>query len=133
MLRLSKMADYAGVIIVHIARASGRVHTAAGLSEELKLPKATVAKCLKIMTKDLILTSTRGVKGGYILARPANEISVAQVIDALEGPLELTSCVHGKTGDCQIEKSCPMRGGWDAINGTIYNVLKDLTIADMAK
>ena len=133
MLRLSKMADYAGVIMVQVARQPlGHIHTAQGLSEALSLPKATVAKCLKTLARHGVLASQRGVNGGYVLARTPKDISVAEVIHALDGPVHMASCVHGNTGDCRIEKTCPMRGGWDTINATIENTLRGMSLADMA-
>lgn len=134
MLRLSKMADYAGVIVVRIAAAPARVHTATSLSEELHLPKATVAKCLKILAKQGVLTSSRGVNGGYSLARDAKDIPVAEVIFALEGPVQIASCAPGHVAEsCQISGTCPMHGGWDSINAKILHLLKETSIADMVK
>lgn len=134
MLRLSKMADYAGVVVAHIAAAPARVHTATSLSEELFLPKATVAKCLKLMAKNKVLVSSRGVNGGYSLARDAKDISIADVIFALEGPVHITSCAHGQpAGDCQIFDTCPMRGAWDGLNGRILQMLRETSVADMTR
>lgn len=133
MLKLSKMADYAGVIVVQVVRHPSRVHTASSMADELGLPKTTVAKCLKMLAKHGVLASQRGVNGGYKLAREAKDISVAEVIYALDGPVQLTECAHGRPSDCQIEKTCPMRGGWDSINTTIQQTLQGMSLADMAK
>lgn len=133
MLKLSKMADYAGVIVVQMAREPNHTHTASSLADGLNLPKATVAKCLKLLAKNNVLTSQRGVNGGYKLARPAGEISVAQVIDALEGPVQIADCAHSHAHDCQILETCPMRGGWDGINAEIQQMLQNKTLADMAR
>lgn len=131
MLRLSKMADYAGVIVVQMAANPLRAHTATSLSDELSLPRTTVAKCLKTLAKHGVLTSQRGVNGGYALARDAREISIAEVITAMDGPVQMASCTNGHAGDCQIEKTCPMRGGWDGINADIYTMLREKSVADM--
>lgn len=133
MLKLSKMADYAGVVVVQMATQPERVHTASSLSLALELPKATVAKCLKTLAKHGVLSSSRGVNGGYALARAPKEISVAEVITAMDGPVQLTSCSNGHAGECQIEKTCPMRGGWDGINADIYAMLRQRSVADMVK
>lgn len=133
MLRVSKMADYAGVVVVQMAARPAQVHTASSLSLALDLPKATVAKCLKALAKHGVLTSSRGVHGGYALAREAADISIAEVITAMDGPVQLTSCANGHAGDCQIEHSCPMRGGWDGINADIYTMLRQRSVADMVK
>lgn len=133
MLRLSKMADYAGVVMVQMAAQPEQVHTASSLSHALELPKATVAKCLKTLAKHGVLTSHRGVNGGYALARTPKDISIAEVITAMDGPVQLASCTNGHAGDCQIEQTCPMRGGWDGINADIYNMLRNRSLADMVK
>ena len=127
------MADYAGVIVVQMVRDGETAHTAASLSVRLHLPKATVAKCLKMLARGGVLTSQRGAAGGYALARPANAISVADIVRALEGPVKLTDCAHSGEHDCQIQQTCPMRGGWDGINAEIHQLLKTKTIADMAR
>ncbi|MCH2547540.1 MAG: SUF system Fe-S cluster assembly regulator [Alphaproteobacteria bacterium] len=133
MLRLSKMADYAGVVVMHIAAHPARSHTATSLADALGLPKTTVAKCLKTLAKNGVLTSQRGVNGGYMLARLPTEISIAEVITAMDGPVKMASCTDGHSGDCQIEKTCPMRGGWDEINADIYKLLRGKSLADMVK
>lgn len=127
------MADYAGVIVVQMAANPMRTHTASSLSGELCLPKTTVAKCLKSLAKHGVLSSQRGVNGGYALARAPGEISVAEVITAMDGPVQMASCVGGHAGECQIEQTCPMRGGWDGINADIYAMLRNRSVADMVK
>jgi FeS assembly SUF system regulator len=127
------MADYAGVMVVHMAAQPQRVHTASSLCLDLDLPKATVAKCLKTLAKHGVLVSHRGVNGGYALARAANDISIAEVITAMDGPVKMTSCTDGHAGECQIEQTCPMRGGWDGINADIYKLLRGRSLADMVK
>lgn len=133
MLKLSKMADYAGVIAVHMASHPTEGYTASSLAVALDLPKATVAKCLKTLAKHEVLTSQRGVNGGYALARQPKEISIAEVITAMDGPVQMTSCTDGHSGNCQIEKTCPMRGGWDGVNADIYKLLRGRSLADMVK
>lgn len=133
MLRLSKMADYAGAITVHMAAQPQRVHTATSLSADLALSKATVAKCLKTLARHGVLVSQRGVNGGYKLARPASEISVAEIIVAMDGPVQMASCVDGHKGECPIERSCPLIGGWDSINSDIYAMLQRKSVADMVR
>lgn len=133
MLRLSKMADYAGVMVVHMAARPAQAHTASSLSAELHLPKATVAKCLKTLARHGVLHSSRGVNGGYTLARLPADISIAEVITAMDGPVQMASCANGQASDCQIEHTCPMRGGWDGINAEIHQLLRGKSLADMVK
>lgn len=133
MLRLSKMADYAGAITVHMAAQPQSVHTATSLSAELALSKATVAKCLKTLARHGVLVSQRGVNGGYKLARAPRDISVAEIIVAMDGPVQMASCVGGHKGDCHIEHCCPMCGGWDNLNSDIYAMLQRKSVADMVR
>lgn len=133
MLRLSKMADYAGAITVHMAAHPQHVHTATSLSANLALTKATVAKCLKTLARHGVLVSQRGVNGGYKLARPASAISVAEIIVAMDGPVQMASCVGGHNGECPIERSCPLSGGWDSLNADIYAMLQRKSVADMVR
>jgi FeS assembly SUF system regulator len=127
------MADYAGVIVVHMAAQHTRGHTATSLATELCLPKTTVAKCLKTLARHDVLVSQRGVNGGYALARAPEAISIADVIMAMDGPVQMASCTNGHASDCQIEQTCPMRGGWDGINADIYTLLRGRNLADMVK
>ena len=96
------------------------------------MPAPTVAKVLKALAKEGVLASQRGVRGGYRLARPADRISMLEVIRALEGPVSLTACVDGAEGDCDVEQLCPVRGNWDRVNTAIRGALADVTLEDMA-
>lgn len=133
MLRLSKMADYAGVIMAQMAVHPQDAHNASMLAERLSLPKATVAKCLKSLSKHGLLVSQRGAYGGYTLARAPDAVSVLDIIVAMDGPVRIASCTEGVEGDCLIVHSCPMRGGWDGINRDIFQLLQGRTLADLVK
>lgn len=130
MLRLSKLTDYATVIVSHMARTHGEVHTAAEIAYATGVALPTASKILKILAKSGVLTSTRGVKGGYLLAQAPNQITVARVISALEGPIALTECGVSNDG-CQQISCCDIRGNWNLINGVIRNALESVTLADM--
>ena len=89
MIRITKNADYAIVLLAQIAKcADGALHSARELSEETHIPLPTVSKLLKALTHGSLLNSHRGIKGGYNLAREAREISIAEIISAVEGPIE---------------------------------------------
>ena len=92
MIKLSRMADYGVILMVQLARAPGDVTTAADLSETTALPGPTVSKLLKQLSRAGLLESHRGTKGGYTMALPAGDISVADIVSALEGPIALTEC-----------------------------------------
>ena len=96
------------------------------------MPLPTVAKLLKDLTRERVLTSVRGAAGGYRLNGAPEDISVLRIIRALEGPISLTACVDGAVGGCVVESLCPMRGNWDRVNKAIGDALEGVSLADMA-
>lgn len=132
MLRLNRITDYAVVVLTQMANEPDKRVTAPQLSDESNVPAPTVAKVLKALAKEGVLASQRGVNGGYRLARPAGDISMLEVIRALEGPISLTACVDGAEGDCNVELLCPVRGNWDRVNTAIRSALADVSLEDMA-
>lgn len=131
MIRLSKLTDYAIVVLSEMARHVGAVHTVSLLAERTGVPAPTVAKLMKALTPAGLTTSQRGAAGGYALSRPANAISIAEIITALDGPIALTACVDGADSQCGVERLCPMRGGWEKVNNAIRGALEQVTLADM--
>lgn len=132
MIRLSKLADYGIVMITNMARDRQRQHNAAEIAAASHIALPMASKILKALTRAGLLVSHRGAKGGYGLARSAESITIAQVIEALEGPIALTSCVEHGPGGCGIESLCPARANWQRINDAISNALEDITVAEMA-
>ena len=135
MFRMTKLTDYGIVILTHFAAHDDRVaHTARELALETRLPLPTVGKLLKQLSHGGLLTSQRGTKGGYILARPPREISVSAIIAALEGPVAITECNTGESHSrCEHESFCSVRPNWQTINDTILGALEGLTLADMTR
>src|SRR5215468_4516543 len=105
MLRISRLTDYATVLLATLASEPQRVQTAISLAERTRIAAPTVSKLLKQLQRANLVTSTRGLHGGYQLARPASEVSAADILDALEGPVALTDCSAGE-GHCGIESNC---------------------------
>jgi FeS assembly SUF system regulator len=132
MIRIAKLTDYATLLMVHLARVPGRSFSAAQLAEALGLPPPTVAKLLKRLLRADLLASTRGVGGGYRLARAPQAISVADVVGAIEGPLALTDCARGR-GHCTLERGCATRGNWLLISRAVRVALEAISLADMAR
>ena len=132
MLRVSKLTDYGTVVMTHMARQPRHIHTASGIADAVYLPTSTVSKLMKIMTREGLLVSHRGAKGGYSLARQPEAISVAQVIHALEGPIAFTECSYA-TGKCSQEQSCSIRGNWQHINRAVRQALEGVSLADMTR
>ncbi len=130
MLRLSRLTDYATVILSFMAENSAKTLTAQEISEVTGVALPTVSKILKRLVKAKVLSSLRGAKGGYRLARAPEKITVAAIIDALEGPIALTECSSSKTS-CEQAKGCHIQGRWNLINQRIFNALESVTLADM--
>ncbi|MEY3807079.1 MAG: hypothetical protein RI893_55 [Pseudomonadota bacterium] len=132
MLRLSKLTDYATVILSFMARDTIQVHAAVEIATVTGIALPTVSKILKLLVNADVLVSTRGAKGGYVLARTPETISVAAVINALEGPIALTECSISQQG-CEQASGCDIRGSWSLINQTIHNALESVTLADLIR
>ncbi len=129
MLRITKITDYGFILLTHMARQNQEIlHNAKDLSAIIEIPLPTVSKVLKILTQGGILQSQQGSKGGYSLARAARDITVADVIEAIEGPVAITDC----SGIEGCKRNCIARPSWQKINGAIIRTLKGLTLADMA-
>lgn len=131
MLRIAKLTDYATVLMVRLARDPARCFSAAQLADELGVPLPTVAKLLKSLLQARLLTSARGAVGGYTLAHAPHAISVADVVNAIEGPVALTECSLGK-GNCSREKDCATRANWQLISRAVRVALETVSLADMA-
>jgi FeS assembly SUF system regulator len=131
MLRISRLTDYATVILATLAGEPERVQTATALAEHTKIAAPTVSKLLKQLQRANLVTSTRGLHGGYQLARPAAEITAADILDALEGPVALTDCAAGH-GNCGIEQSCRVGRVWQRLNQAIRHSLNEVTLAQLA-
>jgi len=132
MMRLSKLTDYAVVMMVHMGQSDGRVFSAAQIAEETGVPAPTVAKLLKGLARADLLISIRGVNGGYRMDRTPEEVSIAEVVQALEGPIALTACVDGADDNCNVESLCGMRGNWNKVNTAIRTALEGVSLAEMA-
>ena len=132
MMRLSRLADFAVVLMTHVAQHHESVHAASEAAAATQLPAPTVAKVLARLCREGLLTSIRGVKGGYQLARPAAEISVGAIVNALDGPIALTQCIKLGPGRCEVEAACPSRVGLHRINVAVHKALDDVSLADIA-
>src|ERR1700745_3226750 len=131
MLRISRLTDYATVLLAALAGEPGRVQTATAPPERTHIPAPTVSKLLKQLQRAGLVTSTRGLHGGYQLSRPAAQISAAQILDALEGPMALTDCAAGH-GNCEIEDSCRVSRVWQRLNLALRRPLSDVSLAEVA-
>jgi FeS assembly SUF system regulator len=130
MLRLSKLTDYAVVVLVRLADSAG-VQTSPGIAASTGIPEPTVAKVLKTLAASGLVISQRGAHGGYKLLRPLGSIPIADVIAAIDGPIALAACVDGSATECESQSLCPVRGRWDPVNDAIQQALTSISLADM--
>lgn len=131
MLRLSKLADYAVVVLVRLSRGEA-VQTSPGIAQATGLPEPTVAKVLKALASGGLVASQRGARGGYRMTRPLSAIHVADVVAAIDGPVHVTACVEGSQASCDTISVCCCRGGWDKVNDAVMAALGTISIADIA-
>jgi FeS assembly SUF system regulator len=137
MLRVSKLTDYATVVMtvlagVAAARGAEAVISAQDLAERAHLELPTVSKLLKQLAHANLVVSFRGVNGGYRLARPAERITIAEVVTAMEGPIGMTEC-SAQAGLCGHEPHCGVRVNWQRINQAIAQALAGVSLADMVR
>ncbi|TXK65094.1 SUF system Fe-S cluster assembly regulator [Alkalisalibacterium limincola] len=130
MLRVTKLTDYATVVMTVLAAEPGRVHSATELADRAHLEPPTVSKLLKPLAQAGLVEGFRGANGGYRLARDAAEITLADVVEALEGPIGMTEC-SSADGQCGIEHNCGVRANWRRINDVVADALRGVSIADM--
>ena len=130
MLRVTKLTDYATLVLTVLAARPDEVLSASELADEAGLEVPTVAKLLKPLAQAGLVDAFRGSNGGYRLARAAADISLVQIVEAMEGPLGMTECsLHD--GACGIESSCGVRANWRHINDVVADALRGVSLAQM--
>jgi FeS assembly SUF system regulator len=132
MLRISKLTDYATVILSYLALEPNQAMSAAQIAKAVHLSLPTASKILKILGESQMVTSFRGANGGYQLARPAAEITIAEVVAAIEGNPAITECCS-ETSLCALDSLCAIKDNWKIVNNVIMRALADLTLADMMR
>ncbi len=134
MIRLAKLTDYGLVLMTTMARkGKSSVHNARDLALATRLPLPTATKVLKQLLQSGLLVSHRGINGGYSLAKEPAEISLAEVIAAIEGPIALTECSTDVTGLCDLERSCPIKTNQRVISEIVRGALQKVMLADLAQ
>lgn len=130
MLKISKLADYATVVMTYFAQENSRMHNAASVAFGTKVSAPTVKKLLKLLANAGLLVSQRGTRGGYALSRDPSQISLLHVIAAVEKPTGLTECSH-EHHQCGLQSTCGIQSHWRVINQIIQNLLASVTVADL--
>lgn len=132
MLKISRMSDYAIVLLTALARQESPKSNARALAEQTGLSQPTVGKLLKTLTACGLLSSQQGRHGGYRLARPAADISIADIIEAIDGPIAMTEC-YSTDHDCEREANCSVRPHWNTINHGVRALLTGTTLATLSE
>lgn len=130
MLRITKLTDYATVVLAALADLPIRVHSATELAERARLELPTVSKVLKPLAHAGLVTPFRGAAGGYRLARSPSEISLIEIVEAIEGRIGMTEC-SGEHSLCEHEPHCGVQGHWRRINDVISHTLRGMSLAEM--
>ena len=131
MLRLSRLTDYATAALGWMAEHPGRIVPVAELAQALRLEDPTVAKVLKRLAQAGVVESFRGAAGGYRLARPAEQINLASIVEALEGPIGMTDCAAG--ANCEHARYCGVSAPWQRISAVVADTLSRMSLADLAR
>jgi FeS assembly SUF system regulator len=135
MIRLTNLADYAVVVMTAAAKSPERRLSAPEVALVTGIPVPTVAKLMGTLARAGLLAASRGAGGGFQFCRPAGEVSIAAIIEAVDGPIALTQCQHPSDGvatsDCSIGSSCSVRGHWAPINRAVRDALSAVTLADL--
>jgi FeS assembly SUF system regulator len=132
-MRLSNLADYAVVMMSAAARHCGHAQINAGvLAEETGIPLPTVQKLVSKLSAAGLLRSVRGAGGGFKLARPAAAVSLADIIEAIEGPIAMTACVEEGRHDCGLEGSCRVQPHWPVVNAAVRGALANINLTSLA-
>ena len=131
MLRLSKLTDYATVLLGYMARHWTQVHAAVEIAHATGISVPTVSKLLKLLARSGVVRSVRGAKGGYLLSATPDQISVADIVQAIEGPIALTECSISDEY-CEQSANCDIRGNWRVINHAMRTALESVSLADLA-
>lgn len=132
MLKIGKLTDYALLILSEMAKTPDAVLSATIIAERVRLPLPTVSKVLKMLAERALVSSVRGAEGGYHLVKSAEEISIADVVSAMEGGLAITECCESRDL-CAVDASCGLSKNWQKINKMVYGLLANVSILDMQK
>lgn len=131
-MRLSNLTDYAIVMLSAAARGEKVSVSAAMLAEETGVPLPTAQKLMGRLAGAGLLTSSRGIGGGFRLTRHPADISIADIIEAVEGPIAMTSCVEEGRHDCGLETACKVRPHWSAVNTAVKGALGGVSLASLS-
>jgi FeS assembly SUF system regulator len=132
MIKMGKLTDYGTLIMTFLAREPGSLHAAQEIAHAVGISLPTATKVLKMLARAGLLESQRGTRGGYSLSRSPEDITMADVISALEGPIGLTECgTSSQPGNCNRARSCSVKTNWQRISQAVNDALAGVTLAEM--
>ncbi len=132
MLRISRLTDYGTMILVHLAGQDAGLCSASDVAAGTHLALPTVQKLLKTLAKSGLVGSVRGANGGYRLTRAPEDITAAEILNVLEGPVAITEC-SAETHQCELEPLCQVGSAWQKINRAIRSVMEDIRLSDLRR
>ena len=131
MMKLSKMTDYAVIVLAEMAKHGDTLISASTLAQSTNLPEPTVSKLLKMLSKQNIIVSVRGANGGYKMNQKPENITIAHVVKATDGPIMITACADQDNDCCARTGDCSMRGKWSPVNQAMNNALESISLSQM--
>jgi FeS assembly SUF system regulator len=132
MIKMTNLADYAVVLMSFMAANPKKTYSAADIASATAVPSPTVSKILGAMARSGLLLSHRGLNGGFSMARAPEDISVADIISVVDGPIALTNCIEHAPGECGMEVGCGMRRHWQKINDAVRGALENIPLSDLS-
>lgn len=130
MIRLSRLADYAIVILCEMAASGADTLSSRQLHERTGISHAAIMKILKLLAGAGLVSSERGIHGGYCLTVSPSAVHVLHVVEAIDGPVAITLCSHGSEASCAFEANCRAKNGWHDVNQALQRTLAGFSIAD---
>ena len=125
------MTDYAILVLGVLHSRQDSLLSSTQISEAAQLTQATAAKVIKALVAADLVQTQRGIRGGCQLSRPVSQISIAEVVEAIEGPIALTACVDGAEESCSVQQGCFMGGNWNRVNAALREALLSVSLADL--
>jgi len=135
MIKLGKLTDYAIIVMGQLAQgAAAASRSAHYLADKTGVPEPTVSKVLKALSRGDLVVSTRGAAGGYKLSKAADQISLAEIITALDGPIAIVACANGSCGEgCGLWATCTAKSNWGRVNDVIKSALEGIKLTEIVK
>ncbi len=131
-MQITRQADYAVRAVLHLARNGEQRTATSSIAEEQRIPPSFLAKIISQLSIAGLLHTSRGARGGVTLARNPKEITLLEVIEAIDGPIQLNECV-GDAGSCSFDENCPLRPVWCEAQEDLVRRLKGTNFADMVE